>query len=901
MFRTKKYIAWILLVLLGFAMQLHSQTRDEKIEKEAKKKSLGNQELPERRSIRMPSDAQVDSLKAVIMQSDTISIAKSPSGIDSLVTFFAEDTVVFNLRSKRMFLKGKANIDFKLQKLNSEIIEIDFSNSVLQAKYGIDSAKRKFGFPKFDDQGEVFFGEDIKYNFKTKRGNIVAGETQTGEGFYYGSRIKRQSENELFVEDGYYTTCDDACPHYHFGSPKMKLAVKDKIFLDPIIFYVEDMPIFVFPFGLFFPNKSGRQSGIIIPSFYFSKNRGVVFQDFGFYWAASDYWDTQIKFDFFSKGGFLTKNNTRWAKRDEFNGSYNIQYGRTRFNPDDEFIQNWSLQLNHNHNINPQERVDINVNFASQDFNRNTQTDYQARIQQNMTSNASYSRSFDNGSNFSTSFQRDQNLIDKSYSQTIPINYSIPNFTPFKKMISSTDKSWYSFVRDISLSYRSNYTYSGRKSALGDSAFKYDERNKLSHSPSISISPKFGHFTVSPSISFAANNYFRQLNRTYNPSDSTTSDSFDKGFFTEYYYSMGVSVSTRVFGIADKTRPFFGFLTPEMMGFDAFRHTYQPSVSYTFTPDFSQDKFGFYGKYFNESQGRMVKYSRYERDGGAAPSGLSQRISYSDLHSFEIKVRQGDSLPDKNIELLRLTFGLSYNLAADSMKLSDISMSFRSPSIGLFEFSGNASFTAYDEMKYETSPGNYSYRRVNQYLVENGKGLARLTNLSISLSTSFSSEGQKAPSSFSAPSDTLSRDSLINTLGSRFVARHNAEEKFMDWYGDASPGYIPYGVPWVLTTGLNFSYDRFFVNNINRTLNAYATLNLRLTDTWNINCNARFDFIKNELLTPQVNLTKDLHCWQLILNWTPTGFNRGFYLKFGINSSTLQDLKLEKRSSPIFR
>lgn len=855
---------------------------------------------------RMPSAEMVDSARnAMRKQSlDSIVKVKSPSGLDSLVTFFAEDTVEFDLTSKVMRLRGNSNIDFKVQNLKAEIIEINFENANLKANYGTDSSNKKIGFPKFSDQGEIFFGEEIAYNFRTKRGTIVAGETEVGEGFYFGSKIKKISENELFVQDGYYTTCDDACPHYHFGSPKMKMAVKDRIYLDPLIFYVEDMPIFALPFGLFFPSKGGRQSGIIIPSFYFSKSRGVVFQDFGFYWAASDYWDTQVKFDFYSKGGYLVKNRTEWALRDVFRGSYNIQYGNTRFSTDDKFTKNWSLQLNHNHNINPSERLDVNVNFASQDFNRNTQTDYRYRIQQNVTSNASYSRNFDNGSSLSASFQRDQNLIDETYSQTIPLSYSLPNTTPFKGFISSTNKSWYSWIRDISFGYRTNFTNSISKSVLNanDSLQRFitDEKNKISHSPYISISPKFGYFTVSPSISFGANNFFRRLNRIYNDLDSSTVDRMEHGFFTEYWYSLGLSVSTRVFGVADDNHKFFGVLKPSDMGFVAFRHTYQPTFGYSFNPDFSESKYDFYGSYYDLRTNQEVKYSRFLKDGSGAPSSLAQRLTYSDLHSFEIKVKQGDTLPDKNIELLRLTFAMSYNMAADSLNLSDMNMTFRTPNLGFLDFSGSASFTFYDEQKYSIGNDTYAYRRINQFLLSNGKGLARLTNLSLSLNSNINSQGVQVGSSFSTPTDTTQTDSLGTSLGNRFLARHEHEEDNFDWYGDSSPGYSPLSLPWNLNLGLNFSYENYSINKINRTLSLSAMLNLNLTETWSIQTNARYDLIEGELLTPQINLRKDLHCWELVLNWTPTGYSQGFYLKLGIKSSMLQDLKYEKKSSPIF-
>jgi lipopolysaccharide assembly outer membrane protein LptD (OstA) len=63
----------------------------------------------------------------------------------------------------------------------------------------------------------------------------------------------------------------------------------EKLFVENLIFYVAEIPIFIFPFSLYLPLEKGRRSGLIVPSFYFSNSRGVVFQNFGYYWAASDY------------------------------------------------------------------------------------------------------------------------------------------------------------------------------------------------------------------------------------------------------------------------------------------------------------------------------------------------------------------------------------------------------------------------------------------------------------------------------------------------------------------------------------------------------------------------------------------------------------------------------------
>ena len=248
---------------------------------------------------------------------DTVKV-NTKSSLDTIVKYEAKDSLIYNLKSKTMRLKTEAKIDYKIQKLNSDHIILNFDNSTLIAESDTTKAPRLRQYPKFADGGQSFIGSRIYYNFKTNQGTISLGETEITDAFYYGAKIKRVSENELFVEDGCYTNCDDPHPHYYFGSPKMKVIVQDKIFIDPIIFYVEDLPIFIMPIGLYFPNKTGRQSGIIIPSFFYSKTRGMTIEDFGVYLALSDYYDTQFDFDYYTKGGYNITNRTRWKLKNNF-------------------------------------------------------------------------------------------------------------------------------------------------------------------------------------------------------------------------------------------------------------------------------------------------------------------------------------------------------------------------------------------------------------------------------------------------------------------------------------------------------------------------------------------------------------------------------------------------------
>ena len=812
---------------------------------------------------------------------DTVKV-NTKSSLDTIVKYEAKDSLIYNLKSKTMRLKTEAKIDYKIQKLNSDHIILNFDNSTLIAESDTTKAPRLRQYPKFADGGQSFIGSRIYYNFKTNQGTISLGETEITDAFYYGAKIKRVSENELFVEDGCYTNCDDPHPHYYFGSPKMKVIVQDKIFIDPIIFYVEDLPIFIMPIGLYFPNKTGRQSGIIIPSFFYSKTRGMTIEDFGVYLALSDYYDTQFDFDYYTKGGYNITNRTRWKLKNNFEGNAELQFGKTRFNPDDSFAKNWSLAFNHNQNISPQSSFNANLRFSSMDFNRNTSNSLNDRIQQSISSRASYSESFDNGASYSIFYNREQNIIDDTYSQTFPsISANIPTLYPLKSIVSPT--SSVSWLRNMTISYSGSANFDEIKTKNADSTFTTNNYQKISHSPSISISPKLGYFNITPYINFSANNYFRRITKTYDTKDSLTSEIEEKGFFTEYNYSLGMNISTTLWGI----------LKTNVMGINSLRHQFKPSIGYSYSPDLSSPAFGFYDKYYDEKAKQEITYSRFERDrGGIASRTLQSNLNYSFANVFSMTMKQ-DTGMDKRVQLLNLNVAGSYNFAADSLKFSNINMSFSTPPIANFNFNGNANFTLYDEAKVKT--GNYErFAKINKLLISEGKGLARLTNLSLSLSTSFSESGFFSGQTIKQ----VSPDST--TLGDRFSQRINTEEDAHDLWGDESPGYSRFSPPWSLNLGVYFSYSSPLANQITRSLNMQIGFTFKLTPTWNITGNSSFDVLKRDLLSPSINITKDLHCWSLAFDWYPIGANRGFYLRFGAKAPSLQDLKLEKRNNPLY-
>lgn len=909
-----KYILVAIIIFVGFDISL-SQPVKKKLPGSTKDTTqtttklpvnespvLNNSDTSKTRENSLYNKEIMDSIARVNIAPDSM---RSKSGMDSIVVYSAKDSVSFSFKKKVMRLRGESKLNFKKQKLDAEIIILDFNESNLDAFGMIDSNKKVVGFPNFVDGGERYVGERIKYNFRTKQGTISLGETELEQGFYYGTKIKRVSENEAFIQDGRYTTCNHTPhPHFYFGSPEMKVIVNDRVFLDPLVFYVEEMPLFIIPIGLFFPSESGRSSGLIIPSYYFTRNRGVNIKDIGYYFALSDYYDTKVTFDLFTKGGYSVKNEWRWAWTNVLRGNMNIEYGKTRWDPNDDFQENFLLNLSHNQTLSPSENITAYLNYATQDFFKNTTIDQRKTLTQEMRSNASYSKSFQNGSSFSISYGRSQNIVTSTYEQNSGVSYSLPQFKPLHSIIpQGSVPDW---VRDLNFTYNVSGQWSETKYLKemqtrinADSVYNWQDtiispKMYVQHRPSISISPRLGYFTIQPSVSFSANNYFRKIKKAWNEKDSVVETREVNGLFTEYTYNMGVSLSTKLFGI----------IKPGIFGLNALRHTFQPTINYSFTPDLSNPDIGFWDKVYDGKD--TVKYSRFERDAVLASSRESQTLNYSIVNKFDAKVRDTDT-SEKNIELMTWDLSGSYDFTKKDFRFSDIRMSFRAPAITFLNFNSGATFSLYDHIPvFDSVSKSDKLMLIDKTLLETGRGFLRLNSFNISLSANFAFSDLKigTPTSGALPDTNSAKKDSIG-LGERFSNRLNEEEKQADIFGDRAGGYDAMRVPLSFNFDFNFSYsDPIYQTaakrNITRTMTVNLGMNLQVTDTWSLRSGLYYDIINDKLNNPVINITKELHCWQLSIDWNPIGAYKGFYLRFGNSNPQLKDLQYEKRSYSIY-
>jgi lipopolysaccharide assembly outer membrane protein LptD (OstA) len=845
-----------------------------------------------------------DSLR---LEKDSLTLFARNDAVDTIITYKAQDSVFYVLDDKKMHLYTDAAIDYGKTAVRAARITVNWDNSTIEASGVPDSSDggKLKGTPVLKEGADEYTGESMTFNFKTEKGVITRGETAIDDGFYLGERIKRNAPNEYFIGGGRYTTCNNPDHrHYYFGSAEMKFVPDEVVVARPITFYVEDIPLLWLPFAVI-PTSKGRSSGIIVPAFGQSPTRGRYLLRGGYYLVMSDYWDLALTGDVYSKGGYLLRSDIRYALRYNFTGSLSATYGRQTYNignvgsPDDQPGTDWSLSITHNQEIDPTSQLNVNFSFLTNSYYQNFSNNMNELLNQTARSSALYSKNWEGTSrSMSLGITRDQNLVNGTYTMSLPdLSFNQSQVFPFRGDAGFGDQAWYEMIgfnysgkalNRIELKEYSTDEYDSTKNEFVKAKERFDRRG-MKHAFSLIATPKLGFFTISPNFSYDEVWYDHRLERYYDAADSTVQARDVNGFFTYRTFRASLTASTKLYGMFE----------PNVLGIIGIRHTLQPSVSYIWNPDFSKESWGYYQSYVDDADS-VVRYDPYSgfsyRPGevfGGVGAGESQTIGMSLSNIFEMKLnpRADDTTQTpRKFQLFTLQASSNYNLVKDSMKLAPVNLNLRTSIQGLLDIYGSATFSPYvwQNSVYETD--STGVRRtvvrggdIDRYLWDQeGAGIARMTQFNINLSTTISSDmfksaAAKSDSAQQAPDEEEEGGARAVTLDPK--APYN------------------FSIPWNLSLGYDYTISQFNPEQKTRNSGLRANLSFSLTPSLHFTVRGYYDIVNKEIGAPQINIRKDLHCWEMDFNWVPTGPYRNFYFVLRLKAAQLKDIKLEKRGS----
>lgn len=816
--------------------------------------------------------AQRDSLAATQVRADTTRPFKlSKDSIDAPVKYTSRDSQVVDYRAKLAHLYGEAKIEYTDITLEADYIRYDIDGKTVFASAWKDStgALTKTGQPKFTQAKETFDCDSLKYNFATGKA-IVYNLSSVYDGMHvHGEKTMlirdtsvaasdtSAARNIIYNQSAIISSCDLPEPHFGIRSNRQKLIPNKQVIIGPSTLEIQGVPVFWLPFG-FFPVTQTRRAGLIIPKDYdFSPNFGFGIRDIGYFTPIGEHFNVNATFDIYTRGSWGMNLTSDYNKKYKYSGNLQFSYDKRVEErivklpgTDVDQVTNipaTSIGIRWSHNqastAHPYQRFSgsVNINTNGQ-VNRLVDNSATNQFNSNLTSQISFSRSFPGlPISINGSVNHNQNV------NTGLVNMSLPRFAlnmqriyPFKNKRRSGPERFY---EKINLKYDLDLQNNIRTkdSLLFTSAMFDDSQYGIQHRINASTDFKLArYFNFSPAFDFTEVWNFQTINYRQDTANVVKRDTIQE-FKPVHLYNFSMGFNTTLYGTMRFKK---GLLR-------GLRHTMRPSVSLAYTPNYVSPEL----KYFQEIGG--VYYNRLANSLYAKPSESGQNfgLNFSLNNNLEAKYYSKKDTTEKILKVFE-NFSLStnYNFLADTLKWQPIS-GFGSTRFfnGLTTLGINIALDPYDKV---------NGRRVNTWYVRSHKAPLRLERLQFNLNSRLSYreildffQGKKKAEA-AEEEDEVDADEV-----SKPQNQGPAEEYFYDLFRSFSISHdMAFGLN---TTGSGQSFG-ITTNSI------YINGDIPLTQKWSIRLGSiGYDFVNKDLTYPDLGITRDLHCWTMVLSTQP--------------------------------
>lgn len=775
----------------------------------------------------------------------------------------AKDSIKLDIINQKAYLYGNAEIKYQKTTITAAYIEIDWISNTIFATTALDSLGNKMGHPVFTEGAESFKAHEITYNFKSKKCRVKQISSKEGEGYILGKVVKKMEDDIFYLKKGDYTTCDAEKPHYAIRANKIKVIPGEKIITGPayLTFFSIPTPL-IFPFG-YFPNNDKKSSGVIIPSYGESANLGFFLKGGGYYFTLSDKMDLSLKSDIYTKGSWNLKSQFRYKNRYRYNGNLNLSYGNilnsVKGFPDYSVKKDFNIKWRHQQDpkANPSLNFSANVEAGSSTYHRNNSYNANDFLKNTMRSSVNLTKSWEGAffNNLTFNLSHSQNTSTKNVNLTLPeISLNSKRLYPFKSLGNTAKTQWYDKIM-IKYDMRTKNTISTADSLLFTKNSLSNFRNGMKHIIPISTSIKMlKHFTLKPSFNLTERWYLSQIEKKWNAnSNSIITDTLHK-FTRGHNYNFSTALNTKIYGMVQFKKSKIA----------AIRHVITPNLTFRYTPDFSEEKYGYYKTVQSDTLGNTQQYSIMNTGVYGSPSkGKSGNITFGFNNILEMKTRsKKDTIETlKKIKLLEnLSIRSSYNIFADSLNLNDITLNARTRLLDVFDINFSSRYDPYTSNKEQT-------KNINQFELNTNNRLARLTSLNASIGLSLNDK------SFSSKK--------------KKDENKDEEEDERDFYA----------IPWDLSANYSLTYNKGYKSSAfaDTTQSLNFSGNLKVTKKWKIGFRSGYDFDAKDFTYTSVNVYRDLHCWELLFNYIPIGYHKSYTLTIRVKAAALRDLKFEKK------
>jgi hypothetical protein len=855
--------------------------------------------IKDRKLLRGKKNTRTSTSKNTPAKTDT---TQKKGDIQSEVKAVAEDSTHVDNEHDILYLYGRARVTYEDFELDADFIRVDQKNHVIFARGSIDPRTHRYiGRPISKQKTEKPVSSDsLLFNYETKKGKLYNPASEQDGNFISGGQAKKLNETEVAYRNVIFSTCDLPYPETHFGIVITRgIGEKNRIISGPAYLEIEGIPLpLAIPFG-FFPKPNQRTSGVILPTFGEDQRLGFKLSGFGYYLGFNDYIDLTTTATVYSKGSYELNSVMRYLKRYKYTGNLALSFGSHNYGlPGDPATKDIHIDWTHSQdaNANPGSTFSASVNAGTSGFFRNNPSISNYNVnniaQSSLRSSISYGKTWAGTPfNLSVGLSHSQDITRKTITLELPtVAFGMSSINPFDSKDRVGEQKWY---QKITVSY--NMTATNKVNDIPESELFKSEtlskrlQNGFQHQIPVSLGLNvLKFFQFNSSINYTERWYFQSITKRFERGSISNSDQLITdtvaGFKRAGEYSLSTGLSTKL----------YGQINFKHGNLKAIRHVATPSISFGYRPDFGDPSYGYYKTAVSSATipypYTSQKYSIFDGAvyGGPSP-GKQAGLNFSLDNTIEAKVKAKStdtSGTDRKITILQgLSFSTFYNFAADSMKLSPITFSGHTAIFNQkLSISFQGSFNPYVTAIRDSIENNVIKRYavpINRYTWQDGK-FPQLSNVGISMSGSLNSTKAAARGTPGAVNGLAN----ITPTQSQRLALVNSDPN----------AYVDFNVPW----NINFNYSYSYSNSLN-TVSTSNTVQIsgdvNVSPKWKVQYSTNYDIKAGKLgSATSFSIYRDLHCWDLSVQWIPFGYLKSYNVTLKVKSTILQDLKLSKRN-----
>jgi hypothetical protein len=819
----------------------------------------------------------------------------SPNAIDKLVTYKAAGLIKRDIINKRVILVKDAVVNYGEIEIKADSIAFDMTSNLLFAIGRKDTTGKVVGSPVFKEGSQEFESKELTYNFKTRKAIVRNIITKQADGLLHSNFTKLLEDGTSNILKSTYSTCDADTPHFYINLPKAKVYPGEKIISGPGNLVLEGIPLpLIIPFGYFPVNTKKAASGILFPQIGEERERGYSLTDGGYYFALSNYIDLTVKGNIYSNGSWMASAQTSYNRLYKYSGNFLFNYANNISGHKglDDYSQSTNYKVGWIYTQDPKSapgsRFSASVNMSSSGYEKSNSYVVADHVTTQKQSSVSYSKTWEGTPfNFATSMNHSQNTKNSTIRLNLPKgNFNVGRIYPLKNKNSSGPTKWY---QELQFQYSAAFdnqinTYD---SLLFTKEVWDTMDNGLKQEVPVSLQLRpFKNFSISPSMTYSSVMYSKRSHHYWDEEQQKVITETSKGIFYGQAFNPSISASfnPQIFGM-------YTLKNPDSR-LQAVRHVMKPSVNFNYIPSLPGLSSDMYENVQIDTTGnRFRDYSIYEGNIYGTPS-LSKKsgtVGFGLVNIIEGKMfaRNDTTGKAKKVKIIdNLGINTSYNIFADSIKWAPITMSVRTTLFNNFNLSANSNFSM-----YALSEKGQIY---NAFLFSQSGKLLRLTNFTTSLDFSLSEllagDKKKNKSATSANSGAdMFNQGFENPRGTSQGGDQNQNAVLRDEYG-----YQQFDVPWSMNLSYSLNYSK---PSLKTSITQAVSMNgnVTLTKALSLTYISGYDFTGKSITMTSVGVRRDLHCWEMNLNWIPVGTMKGWNFTIRAKSSVLGDLKYDRR------